>query len=137
MQRKRFQKLIDTTNEIKTVLGADDGSGTGLYEMKRMILEDFKSPAAVSRIQGLLASGGAIFAGLLGMDTTTGLNDSMVSSFSVDTNIVGDEEYNRRLGEVDSDGNPVKLVSRGYIQSLNDRVEQHVNLECRKENNYR
>ena len=123
-KEKDFQKLIDTTNEIKTVLGADDGSGTGLYEMKRMILEDFKSPAAVSRIQGLLASGGAIFAGLLGMDTTTGLNDSMVSSFSVDTNIVSDEYYNANVNTVDpATGEPIKMVSRGYIQSLNDRVE--------------
>lgn len=123
-KEKDFQKLIDTTNEIKTVLGADDGSGTGLYEMKRMILEDFKSPAAVSRIQGLLASGGAIFAGLLGMDTTTGLNDSMVSSFSTETNIVTDEYYNANVNEIDPiTGEPVKMVSRGYIQSLNDRVE--------------
>ena len=56
-----FQKLTDTTDEIEKVLGKGDGTGTGLYEMKRMIFEDFKSPAAVSRIQGILASAGAIF----------------------------------------------------------------------------
>ena len=122
-KEKDFQKLIDTTDEIKKVLGKSDGTGTGLREMKRVILEDFKNPALVDKIKGGLASAGAIFAGLLGMDTTTGLNDSMVSSFSVDSNIVGDEEYNRRLSEVDSNGDPVKLVSRGYIKSLNDRVE--------------
>lgn len=119
-----FQKLTDTTDEIEKVLGKGDGTGTGLYEMKRMIFEDFKSPAAVSRIQGILASAGAIFGGLVGQDTTTGLNDSMVSSFSVDTNIVTDEYYNANVNTIDSaTKEPVKMVSRGYINSLNDRVE--------------
>ena len=104
-------------------MGAGDGSGTGLYEMKRMVLEEFEDPAIVDNLKGKLASAGAIFTGLLGIDTTTGLNDSMVSSFSTETNIVTDEYYNANVNEVDSDGNPVKLVSRGYIKSLNDRVE--------------
>jgi len=119
-----FQKLIDTTDEIKKVLGKSDGTGTGLREMKRVILEDFKNPALVDKIKGGLASAGAIFAGLLGMDTTTGLNGSMVSSFSVDTDIVADEYYNANINTIDSvTKEPVKMVSRGYINSLNDRVE--------------
>ena len=60
----------------------------------------------------------------MGQDTTTGLNDSMVSSFSVDTNIVTDEYYNANVNTIDSaTKEPVKMVSRGYINSLNDRVE--------------
>ena len=122
-KEKDFQKLIDTKDEISKVLGAGDGSGTGLYEMKRMVLEDFKNPAIVDNLKGKLASAGAIFTGLLGIDTTTGLNDSMVSSFSTQTNIVTDEYYNANVNEVDSNGDPVKMVSRGYIKSLNDKVE--------------